>query len=150
MASRGSEEMLIQILSALRANSRRSAASIARELGLATSTVFCKIRSLSQDYVERHVSLLDNHALGLPFRTLVYGTHAQPETFLKTVQEHAAVNNVHHLRGDGVALELLFSSLASEQELLEKLQERGLRIDETCHVVETVCQERWMPGRLGR
>jgi DNA-binding Lrp family transcriptional regulator len=150
MAGKESEAVLVSILSALRANSRRSAASIARELGLATSTVFCKIRSLNEEYVERHVSLLDNHALGLPFRTMVYGTHEEPEAFLASLQEHASVNNVQQLRGDGVAFEMLFSSLASEQEALEALEERGLRIDEACHVIETVCQEQWVPERLGQ
>ena len=135
------------ILRHLRRDSRKSLAAIAREEGLAVSTVFEHVRQLDRTFVDRHTSLLEHAKLGYPFRTVMYCTHPEPDRLAGTLKEHDNANNVFILKGSGVAADMIFRTLQEEEECKETLHAEGCTEVRVHRVLEPLLEEGWIPGQ---
>ena len=134
-----------KILTHLRADGKRRLSSIAKEEGIAVSTVFEHVKHLQEVIITRHVPLLRYAALGYPFRNIAYWQPANKDA-VDTIGGLAPVNTLLKGTGDVYMIESLFSTMQAQELFLERLQEQG-ELLHASNIIETIAQESWVPER---
>lgn len=134
------------VLDHLRGNSRKSLAAIAREEGVAVSTIFDHVNKLASSVIEKHTSLLNYPALGYPFRTFFYCDAPNQQDIINFFKKHQNTNNIHQLSSGLVAAEMIFSSLHEEEEVKEHLEEQCDKIQQH-RILEPVLLEGWVVNK---
>ena len=142
------EQLLVNVLQALRCNSRESGASLARRIGLATSTSYGIIKLLKKRYIKRHVSLLNYKKIGIPYHSFIYGEHTRSIKNTKYLKKMQFINNAYGLQGKEFVLEILFRSLKEKEETIEQLKKRGCIIKATYDVIKQPMIEGWIPNKI--
>jgi len=94
----------LKILSILQKNSRTSNAEIARQLGIATSAVFERIRKLeTKKIIRSYEARLNPKELSQELLAFIFVRTSDPVGDLKTARllaELASVQEVHHITGE--------------------------------------------------
>jgi Lrp/AsnC family leucine-responsive transcriptional regulator len=110
------------ILTILQSNARTSNAEIARQIGLAPSAVFERIRKLEERGVlEGHAAKVNPKAVGLPLLAFVFVRADDPPGTNRTAVRVAAIPEVlevHHVAGEDC---LLVKVRAADTEALGRL-----------------------------
>ena len=140
-----------EILKILQSNSRTSNAEIARQVGLAPSAVFERIRKLEErGVIEGYGARLNPKVIGVPLLAFVF-VRADDKSGAETAAEVAAIPEVlevHDVAGEDC---LLAKVRAADTEALGRLlRERFGRIDSitstrTTIVLETVKESSALP-----
>lgn len=139
-------ERAAAILQHLRQDSRKGLAAIAREEGVAVSTVFDHVHKLRRDIITRYVPLLDHAKLGHPFRTFFFCDTDDDEAIKAYLERHPGTNNLYQLSGGRIGADMLFPTLQDEERCREHLEERGCAIEQH-KVLTPLLLEEWMPER---
>ena len=144
-----------EILKILQSNSRTSNAEIARQVGLAPSAVFERIRKLEdRGVIEGYGARLNPKVIGVPLLAFVF-VRADDKSGAETAAEVAAIPEVlevHDVAGEDC---LLAKVRAADTEALGRLlRERFGRIDSitstrTTIVLETVKESSALPVESG-
>lgn len=133
------------LLTHIRQDARKSFVKIAKDEGLAVSTVFEHVKSLEREgVIDQFTCLLDHAALGFPFRSFLYSTvdDRRLESFLRN---RGNVNSLFRTHAKGLGADILFRSLAEEESFREELNALDLPSWELFRVVKPVIEESWLP-----
>lgn len=132
-----------RVLMHLREDGRKKFSAIAKEEGVAVSTIFEHAHRLHTDVIERYVPLLRQEALGFPFRNISFWKPSAQELAMG-LQQHPAVNTLLKSSGEVFIVEAFFRTMREQEQFLERLGEQG-NVLHACNVIETIAQESWMP-----
>jgi len=141
-----------QILTILQANARTSNAEIARQVGLAPSAVFERIRKLEErDVLQSYTARIDPHAVGLGLVAFTFVRSNDRPGGIQTAEKLAEIPEVlevHHVAGEDC---FLVKVRAADTEALGRLlRERLGKIGtitstRTTIVLETVKETAELP-----
>ncbi|HEY7113262.1 MAG TPA: Lrp/AsnC family transcriptional regulator [Thermoanaerobaculia bacterium] len=140
------------IVTILQENARTSNAEIARQVGLAPSAVFERIRKLEERGVLRGFhAQVDPHAIGLPLLAFVFVRSDERAGGISTAERIAKIPEVlevHHVAGEDCFLVKLRA--ADTEELGRLLREKvgaipAVTSTRTTIVLETVKEESGLP-----
>lgn len=138
-----------KILKHLRANSRKSLASIARDVGLPHSTLFDRVRSIEQKCVRKHTTLIDFDRLGFFTRVQIavevpIEKRQQLQDFLNL---HKNINSLYKInRGFDFMLDCIFRSPAEAKKFIEELQSLfGITKTIVFDMIEDLRREEFLP-----
>jgi len=131
------------ILSFMRQNARSSVSKIASETGIATTTVFNRLRMLEdRKIITKYTTLLDYSMLDYHVRVNFAVKARKKFDLLDYVTGHRNVNSVLRLRQDfDYYLETIFPDMAELYSFVESLEKFGPERIEEHHMIEDIMQE---------
>lgn len=134
------------LLNKLRENSRKSLAKISKETKIPVSTLFDMLKKMENEYVVRHVSLVDFSKLGYSFKVnFVLGTKDKMK-LREHLMKHPLVNQLSTLiNGNDFFVECLFKDLKQMTDFKEELSSFSITSLEECFVVEELKKEGFIP-----
>jgi Lrp/AsnC family transcriptional regulator, leucine-responsive regulatory protein len=135
----------IRLLSILRADARRKATDIARELKMPVTTVYDRLRThTKQGYVTKRVALLDFNRLGYGSVALV--AFANRRLLGKFLVEHPNVNSLHLASmGTELIAETIFRSPEELHEFVGMIDRRFGSEGKVFHILHEMKREGFVP-----
>jgi DNA-binding Lrp family transcriptional regulator len=136
----------IRILRHLRHNARSNLTTISRKTGIPVSTIFDKVRSFENDFVQRFTAIVDFTKLGYPVRANIF-LKADPacrEMVKSYLIAHERVNNLYRINnGYDYAAECLFTSIKEVEEFVEELESQFKILDKSVfHIIDDLAREK--------
>lgn len=138
----------LELLGFFRRNARLALTKISKQTGVPVSTIFDKLRRYEQEFIQRHVALIDFQKLGFNTRANI---------FLKTTPEHRErlglflklhpnVNAVFRINnGFDYMVEGVFRSIQDQEQFLETLElEQFVISREVYFIIAEVAREQFL------
>ncbi|MEA3514921.1 MAG: Lrp/AsnC ligand binding domain-containing protein [Nanoarchaeota archaeon] len=136
----------LQIITALRKNSRESLTKISRKTGIPVSTIFDKIKE--NPLITKSTCLLDFNQIGFNTRAKVTikVERETREDLRKYLNKHQNVNSLYKINsGYDFLIELVFRNIKDLEDFMENIRDRFKIIeDNVFYVLEDIKREDFM------
>ena len=134
-----------KVISSLRRNARKKVTEIAKETGIARSTVFDMLRACESSIIIKHTSIVDFPALGYGVRAHIALKVEEVEKMKKHLMEHSNVNSVYRVNnGYDFVIDCVFRNLKEFYMFREELRRAGTREQQVFTVVDELKREEFL------
>ncbi len=133
------------VLAKLRCDARKSLASIGRETGIPTSTLFDYYQELKEEVILRHVAVPDFAKLGYPLRKRFFIRGDDRNALSSFLLEHRNVNVVSRIDHAHAFCEAFFKTQAEVETFKEELKRLKPKEVKEYDVLEELKHEAFTP-----
>lgn len=128
----------MQVIAALRKNSRTSLAKISKEINISKSTIFDRLKRYERDLIQKHTSLIDFRQLGYNARAFIaIKTEIEKRKELQEhLAEHKNVNNLYVINGGlDFFADTVFKDAKEMEDFLHELKLKYPILDMQTHTI---------------
>lgn len=111
------------IIRELRKNSRKSLSDISKDKNIPLTTIVNRFKKVQNEFIDKHVSLLDFSKLGFNFRTYYTIKSKDKKSLLESLINSKSVNNIQRLAHEyDFFVECIFNSIGESYDFRDKIE----------------------------